>query len=839
MSSPSGKAGVSRDPAKSDAAGREVRTVANEAAAAQNPLARLQAGAGNQAVRALLGGGRPLPDSVRGEMEQRFGADFSQVRVHDRANVEAQVPAVARTAKAFTIGEDVAFGRVDFEPSSNMGKELLAHELTHVIQQRRGGSSETPDSYERNEKHADAVARSFSLGENFLNAQGRSAPTLAKAPPNGEPSGKDLSTQLDEFERDINQGPYNAAQKKGLLKILKQIRRTAEKNPLRAAEMLERLASGVEARKRPQSEDRLANPYSEVFQPTERETNEQPDPDFQTKNRADKKEKAWRGEEGAKERAREEGLRLRKFDPPQKYKGDFGEGIDSLATQGVGEARLEFILEGKFGKSQLGKHYSKEKEKPRRLEYVQMDNDWVGRKIAELQAVGDRNTAKRLLDAAAEGRLRGRVYRTREKDGEDVTTRRVGAYLRDKLANMEGIQDDGTIIYDPKAVIAAYDKRRKELETRNRTKYKAIRLPLNDGDNSLDPSKQPLPKKTEAAISKPPAAQPVPPNPEPSAPPKAVEKPPGKKLPTAQPVTGGGPGQSKPSTHSAGPTTTIQVVPPAASTKTGAAQAYENADLASDTFAATSQISPSERTLISNARSEKLAITKSGGAAAESFENADLRTRKLEGKLASVARVIGAAVTIGGEILNASDALSSGLEAQSMIVRGLASGGRVHTQYFESLLALQRRIENMERELKAFQGQLVDLPGLVFQNSRDEFETGKLEMHVSSWILYWSQVSEEMYATAQNINNALHNLPRQKEAFQLIQTDPALEATYALKGASSLEMANMYFFLVEFNDIKRTLEQTAGTLGSILGVLTQEIAFLQDWHQSLAASVEH
>ncbi|MBW4457236.1 MAG: DUF4157 domain-containing protein [Nostoc indistinguendum CM1-VF10] len=78
-------------------------------------------------------GGSPLSDDVRTFMEPRFGADFSQVRVHNNGTA-AQLNRKLQ-ARAFTHGNDIFFNAGQYEPGSNSGKELLAHELTHVIQQ--------------------------------------------------------------------------------------------------------------------------------------------------------------------------------------------------------------------------------------------------------------------------------------------------------------------------------------------------------------------------------------------------------------------------------------------------------------------------------------------------------------------------------------------------------------------------------------------------------------------------------------------------------------------------------------------------------------------------------
>ncbi|HEY2383486.1 MAG TPA: DUF4157 domain-containing protein [Terriglobia bacterium] len=84
-------------------------------------------------VRALDERGSQLPPATRTFFESRFGADFSQVRVHTDAHAAGTAKAI--NAKAFTAGRNIAFSAGQYEPESNEGRRLLAHELTHVIQQ--------------------------------------------------------------------------------------------------------------------------------------------------------------------------------------------------------------------------------------------------------------------------------------------------------------------------------------------------------------------------------------------------------------------------------------------------------------------------------------------------------------------------------------------------------------------------------------------------------------------------------------------------------------------------------------------------------------------------------
>lgn len=85
-------------------------------------------------LKANRGGGQPLTDSIREFMESRFNYDFSRVRVH----TDGQANQLARSlnAQAFTFKQDIYFGAGYYQPQTSSGKRLLAHELTHTIQQQ-------------------------------------------------------------------------------------------------------------------------------------------------------------------------------------------------------------------------------------------------------------------------------------------------------------------------------------------------------------------------------------------------------------------------------------------------------------------------------------------------------------------------------------------------------------------------------------------------------------------------------------------------------------------------------------------------------------------------------
>jgi len=90
-------------------------------------------------IQSLQGGGQSLSKSERDFFEPRFGTDFSNVRVH--SDVRAFGLAQSVNARAFTHGRDVVFGAGQYTPGTATGNALLAHELTHVVQQGAHRSS--------------------------------------------------------------------------------------------------------------------------------------------------------------------------------------------------------------------------------------------------------------------------------------------------------------------------------------------------------------------------------------------------------------------------------------------------------------------------------------------------------------------------------------------------------------------------------------------------------------------------------------------------------------------------------------------------------------------------
>lgn len=108
-------------------------------------------------MRTLESPGQPLEPAVRKQMEPRFGYDFSQVRVHLGSQAERSAREV--DADAYAVGRDLVFGAGRYAPDTSAGKHLIAHELTHVIQQSgAAGADRHPTLARYRSKGKDTIA---------------------------------------------------------------------------------------------------------------------------------------------------------------------------------------------------------------------------------------------------------------------------------------------------------------------------------------------------------------------------------------------------------------------------------------------------------------------------------------------------------------------------------------------------------------------------------------------------------------------------------------------------------------------------------------------------------
>ncbi|MFJ8109187.1 DUF4157 domain-containing protein [Streptomyces sp. NPDC096132] len=190
-------------------------------------MGTLQRAVGNSAVGAMLqreqdeegtapqrspvhdvigsGSGQSLGGDVRSDMEARLGADFSDVRVHTGDAAHESAKSVG--AHAYTVGNNVVFQRDAYDPSSHAGRTTLAHELTHVIQQRSGpvdgttapGGIRVSDPSDRYEREAGANA------ERVMSAPAPAAPTVegAAAAPGSSAVVQREAEQEDEEPADV------------------------------------------------------------------------------------------------------------------------------------------------------------------------------------------------------------------------------------------------------------------------------------------------------------------------------------------------------------------------------------------------------------------------------------------------------------------------------------------------------------------------------------------------------------------------------------------------------------------------------------------------------------
>jgi hypothetical protein len=143
--------------------------------------------------------GRPLPDETRSYFETRMDRDFSDVRVHTGGQADEAARAV--NARAFTLGHDVVFQRGAYDPESRDGKRLLAHELTHVVQQigdgrpRVGTVQRDDEDGTAGENSGDAGGPPTEPGLDVDTVEGRSCACIAFVHHN-EPNAREIANAL-------------------------------------------------------------------------------------------------------------------------------------------------------------------------------------------------------------------------------------------------------------------------------------------------------------------------------------------------------------------------------------------------------------------------------------------------------------------------------------------------------------------------------------------------------------------------------------------------------------------------------------------------------------------
>ena len=156
-------------------------------------------------VDALRGSGRSLPAGLRAFFEPRFGHDFGGVRVHTGAAASAAADAVR--ARAFTVGSDVVFGNGEWSPETDSGKRLIAHELTHVVQQTPLVARRKPivqrETTETMARGSESSGPTETAGASPAESTDSAAPA-PEATPTAEPSA--MTVIVDDEATQIDQG---------------------------------------------------------------------------------------------------------------------------------------------------------------------------------------------------------------------------------------------------------------------------------------------------------------------------------------------------------------------------------------------------------------------------------------------------------------------------------------------------------------------------------------------------------------------------------------------------------------------------------------------------------
>lgn len=122
--------------------------------------------------RVLASSGRPLDATLQQDMGQRFGHDFSRVRVHSGSEAEQSARDVS--AHAYTVGYNLIFGAGQFAPETHAGRRLIAHELTHVVQQSSSDGDRTePNNWKLGLSPIMANDQATELEANRIESQGQ------------------------------------------------------------------------------------------------------------------------------------------------------------------------------------------------------------------------------------------------------------------------------------------------------------------------------------------------------------------------------------------------------------------------------------------------------------------------------------------------------------------------------------------------------------------------------------------------------------------------------------------------------------------------------------------
>ena len=202
-------------------------------------------------INQARGGGQPLAKNIREPMEQGFGADFSRVKVH----TDTQADQLNRSiqAKAFTTGQDVFFRQGAYEPGSRGGQELIAHELTHVVQQNGGAvhREKLQDESEAKEIRKREQSSELSYSPRTVTSNRKSIQrTIIELT---ELKTNDLKKKKEVIYNRINDAVDGLVQKTEVFKEIKRLQDEKDKN-YTLDEVIEEVINSQKYKKKPQPE---------------------------------------------------------------------------------------------------------------------------------------------------------------------------------------------------------------------------------------------------------------------------------------------------------------------------------------------------------------------------------------------------------------------------------------------------------------------------------------------------------------------------------------------------------------------------------------------------------
>jgi hypothetical protein len=164
-------------------------------------------------IQESRGGGESMSDDIRQPMEQAFGADFSSVKIHSDSRSDQLNQSIQ--ARAFTTGQDIFFRQGEYTPGSNAGKELLAHELTHVIQQK--GNSIQPQAdvqrvcseCEQEQENSEQLLQAKELPGSTPQLPGDVSALNNQSQQTTEPAAESLENENADVSEELTQGNSN------------------------------------------------------------------------------------------------------------------------------------------------------------------------------------------------------------------------------------------------------------------------------------------------------------------------------------------------------------------------------------------------------------------------------------------------------------------------------------------------------------------------------------------------------------------------------------------------------------------------------------------------------